>query len=284
MPFHPGFPGPDTIPENGLCFLLKGHKLLTKEHADHYSIPDFRDVQAFHLKPESLHYLGLLDGKPCYGGELVVETPLPPMVSPRNIRSLFEQLEEPLIGVAALANQVITWDQNHRFCGKCGLETRDRTNERAKACPGCGLISYPRLSPAVIVAVVRRDRLLLARSHRFRGTFYSVLAGFVEPGETLEECVRREIREEVGIEVKNIHYFSSQPWPFPDSLMIGFTAEYAKGDIVVDQSEIADASWFSADALPPVPPKISIARQLIDWFVEKQTSEKSSEPLETAQG
>ncbi len=270
MSFNPGFTGPPRIPENALCFLLQGQTLLTIEQDDYYLIPQFRDVQALDSRPDPLHYLGSLDGRPCYAGEMPAMILPPTTFVLKGIRFLFEHLEEPLIGVAGLANQLVIWNRNHRFCGKCGLRTEDKENERGKICPGCGLINYPRLSPAVIMAVVREDRLLLARSQRFPGKFYSVLAGFVEPGETLEECLRREIREEVGIEVKNIRYFGSQPWPFPDSLMIAFTAEYSKGEIVADPAEIADAGWFSADNLPPVPPKISIARRLIDWFTENQ--------------
>lgn len=139
--------------------------------------------------------------------------------------------------------------------------------ERAKECPDCGLLSYPRISPAIIVLVMKEDRLLLARAHRHPPGFYSVLAGFVEPGENLEEAVAREIREEVGIEVEDICYFGSQPWPFPDSLMIAFTCRYSSGDITLEEDELQDAGWFSPSDLPPIPPKISIARQLIDWFV-----------------
>jgi len=270
MSFNPGFTGPPRIPENALCLLLQEQKLLTKKQGDRYLIPQVRDLQALDPRSEPVHYLGSLDGRPCYAGEIPATILLPTQCALKGIRSLFEHLEAPLIGVAGLANQLVLWDRNHRFCGRCGLETEDKAGERAKVCPGCGLINYPRLSPAVIVAVVKEDRLLLAHSQRFPGKFYSVLAGFVEPGETLEECIRREIGEEVGIEVKNICYFGSQPWPFPDSLMIAFTAEYAKGEIIADPSEIADAGWFSADNLPPVPPKISIARQLIDWFTENR--------------
>jgi NAD+ diphosphatase len=165
--------------------------------------------------------------------------------------------------------QLIRWDRGHKFCGQCGKLTESKKDERAKICPSCGLSAYPRLSPAVIVAVVKGDRLLLGTSKRFRADFWSVLAGFVEPGETLEECVVREVREEVGILVENVHYFGSQPWPFPDSLMVGFTAEYAAGEITVDQTELTDANWFTADDLPRIPPKVSIARRLIDWFVER---------------
>ena len=140
----------------------------------------------------------------------------------------------------------------------------DKKDERAKECPKCGLLNYPRISPAIIVAVLKGNQILLARSRRFPGGFYSVLAGYVEPGETLEECVRREVFEEVGIEVKNIRYFGSQPWPFPDSQMIAFTAEYLSGDIKPDESEIVDAGWFLPENLPEIPGKISIARSLLE--------------------
>jgi NAD+ diphosphatase len=130
------------------------------------------------------------------------------------------------------------------------------------------------MSPAIIVAVVRDGSVLLAHAARFPGAMYSVLAGFVEPGESLEDCVRREVKEEAGVELKNIRYFGSQPWPFPNSLMIGFTAEYAGGEVTMDMKEIVDAQWFTADHLPTIPDKISIARKLIDWFVEQYPPSK----------
>jgi NAD+ diphosphatase len=141
--------------------------------------------------------------------------------------------------------------------------------ERAKRCPACGLLSFPRLSPAIIVLVERDDRVLLARGVNFPEGMYSTLAGFVEPGESLEEAVHREIGEEVGVALTDLRYFGSQPWPFPHSLMIGFTARYAGGEIVLDDREIADAAWFTADRMPRVPQKLSIARRLIDSYVAK---------------
>ena len=131
------------------------------------------------------------------------------------------------------------------------------------------IVSFPRISPAIIVLVERDGKALLARSPRFKEGLFSTLAGFVEPGETLEDAVRREVKEEAGIDVKNIRYFGSQPWPFPDSLMVGFTAEYAGGEIKIDDNEILDARWFSAEDMPEIPGKISIARALIDYFLEK---------------
>jgi len=175
-------------------------------------------------------------------------------------------MDEEIIWTAGRANQLATWNRNHQYCGSCGFSFEDKKDERAKICPQCGLINYPRLSPAVIVAVMRGNNILLARNKRFKMPFYSVLAGFVEPGETLELCVQREVAEEVGVTVKNIRYFGSQPWPFPDSLMIAFLADYAGGEIRVDGSEIMEAKWFSKESLPNIPPQISIARQLIDWF------------------
>jgi NAD+ diphosphatase len=148
----------------------------------------------------------------------------------------------------------------------------DKADERAKVCTACGWVVFPRMSPAVIVAVTRGERILLARSPRFPEKFYSVLAGFVEPGESLEECVQREVKEEVGLELKHIRYVGSQPWPFPNSLMIGFTADYAGGEMTIDGLEIVEADWFRADDLPRIPPRPTIARQLIDGFVETRAA------------
>jgi ADP-ribose pyrophosphatase YjhB (NUDIX family)/predicted DNA-binding WGR domain protein len=151
----------------------------------------------------------------------------------------------------------------------CGASTIKKADEHAKVCPVCGHISYPRLSPAIIAAITKGDKLLLARNKNFAPGVYSVLAGFVEAGETLEECVKREIREEAGIEIKNIKYFGSQSWPFPNSYMLAFTAEHESGEIKIGEDEIADAGWFGADEIPKVPGSLSISRKLIDWFIEK---------------
>jgi len=141
--------------------------------------------------------------------------------------------------------------------------------ERARRCPACDLSFYPRISPAIIVLVRRGEEALLGQGNRFPGAFYSTLAGFVEPGETLEETLAREVREEVGVEVKDLRYFGSQPWPFPHSLMIAFTAEYAGGELRPDGVEIEECAWFDPDALPKLPPPISISRRLIDTVAGK---------------
>lgn len=262
---------PHSIPAHGqsrsaLWFILHKGRLLTKIKAERFSIPDADDLEALQILPSYGLYLGSLDGKPCYAGALETGSSFDENFKLSNLRTLFGLLPDTLIWIAGNGNQLLHWHLTHRYCGKCGQETEDKTDERAKICPRCQHINYPRLSPAVIVAILKDNKILLARNRHFKGPFYSVLAGFVEPGESLEECVKREIKEEVGIIVKNVRYFGSQPWPFPDSLMIAFVSDYAAGEIVIDDSEIIEAAWFSKEELPQIPPKISIARQLIDWF------------------
>ena len=259
---------PEEAPEDAFWFLFREYRLLLRHENGNYQIPRTRDVEALATAPVRKQFLGLLEGRPCFVAELTEDVSVSEGLSFTGLRELFASSDEDVIRAAGTGNQLNQWNRNHQYCGKCGGPTADKKEERAKICTRCGLTIYPRLSPAVIVAVTRGDRILLARSPRFPGKFYSVLAGFVEPGETLEECVKREVFEEVDIAVKNIRYFGSQPWPFPDSLMLAFTAEYAHGEIHVDNVEIADADWFPPDCLPKIPPRISIARRLIDFFVK----------------
>jgi NAD+ diphosphatase len=210
------------------------------------------------------HFLGLLGGVGCVALNLADDAAEPPGMRYVGLRTLFFKVPEPLLALAARAFQVVDWDRTHRYCGRCGTPTRDRGSERAKECPACNLVAYPRVSPAMMALVTRGRDLLLARAHRFAPGMYSALAGFVEPGETIEDCIRREVREEVGVEVGQLTYFASQSWAFPHSLMIAYTAEYAGGDLKVDDAEIAEARWFPADALPHLPPSVSIARRLIE--------------------
>lgn len=164
--------------------------------------------------------------------------------------------------------QILHWHKEHCFCGKCGTAMKNRKTELAKICPACEFVSFPRLSPAVIMSVTRGNQILLGRAPRFPPGMYSTLAGFVEPGETLEEAVKREVREEVNIRINNIQYVASQPWPFPHSIMIGFSASYVDGEIEIDNHELEDAKWFSVRNLPALPSKITIARLLIDNFIK----------------
>jgi len=213
--------------------------------------------------------LGELDGEPCFAWHQG-SAPPPDGAAPVPLRQLFGVLPDEDFAVAARALGLTAWDFDHRFCGRCGAPTTRSTTERLRSCTRCGHGAYPRISPAVIVLVERDGRALLARNARFTLPFFSTLAGFVEVGETLEQCVAREIREEAGIEVRDVRYFGSQPWPFSGSLMVGFTAAWAGGELVADPSELAEAGWFAPDALPPLPPPISIARALIDDFVRRR--------------
>jgi NAD+ diphosphatase len=215
------------------------------------------------------HYLGELAGVPCVALVLADGAAPPAGFDAVSLRAVFMTLPEPMLALAGRALQVAEWERTHRYCGRCATPTRDRAGERAKECPACGLVAYPRVSPAMMVLVTRGRELLLARAQRFPGAMYSALAGFVESGETIEDCIRRETREEVGVEVDGIRYFASQSWPFPHSLMIAFTAEYAGGDMHPCDPEIADARWFALDALPELPNRVSIARRLIDSTVER---------------
>ena len=266
MLFKPDFKPPNSQAGSALWFILDKGQLLTKIKAEQFCIPVTADLETLQISLSYELYLGSLDGQPCYACALEPGSFFDANFKLNDLRTLFGLIPDTLIWIAGRANQLLYWHVTHRYCGKCGQETEDKVDERAKICPRCQQINYPRLSPAVIVAILRDNRILLARNRLFKMPFYSVLAGFVEPGETLEECATREIKEEVGITVKNVRYFGSQPWPFPDSLMIAFVSDYASGEIVIDRSEITDAAWFSKNNLPKIPPKISIARQLIDWF------------------
>lgn len=249
-----------------LWFAFRGNDLLL---AEGNRVPDALEGALTH----SFHEIGAVGDQICYAAELPDAYEPPAGHELKGLRAVYYDLPADVYRMAGRAVQIVEWDRTHRFCGRCGGPTVTKADELAKECPQCGLIAYPRLAPAVIVLIRDGDRALLARSHRFPPGRYSTVAGFVEPGETLEEAVVREVAEEVGVQLKNVRYFGSQPWPFPHSLMIGFTAEYAGGDIRLQADEIADAGWFRYDALPDVPPPLSIARKLINWFVaecEKQ--------------
>ncbi|MDP9940758.1 NAD(+) diphosphatase [Ectopseudomonas alcaliphila] len=188
----------------------------------------------------------------------------------QSLRQFMLQGEAETFRMLAYAAQIGTWYAEHRYCGSCGAPTRQLPGERAMRCDSCESQHYPRISPSMIVLVTRGDEILLARSPRFVTGVYSTLAGFVEPGESVEHCVAREVREEVSVEVKNLQYIGSQGWPFPHSLMLGFHAEYAGGEIVMQEDEIEDARWFRVDDLPPLPASRSIARHLIDLYVARR--------------
>jgi NAD+ diphosphatase len=268
--FIPGIAPPAVQSEPAWWFAFVGNKLLVRLEGTVSQIPNLISLADIGLVPLRTQFLGTLDNQPCYSAELPKDAVIPEGMTLRGLRELYGTLDEDFFVLSGRAIQIVDWDRTHQYCGHCATPTTQLPHERAKRCPNCGLVNYPRLSPAVIVLISRGEELLLARAPRFPAGMYGLIAGFVEPGESLEETVVREVREEVGIEVKDIRYFGSQPWPFPNSLMIGFTATYASGDIALEPEELADAAWFSKHKLPQIPPKLSIARKLIDWFVSTQ--------------
>lgn len=268
--YIPEFTPNKEINEIAYWFLFNPSKLMVEINNQQVYIP-------FILNPEEKHdvsilrtqYLGTFNGHPCYSGELAPETETPVGMDFRDLRSLYEVIDEDLYLLAGRASQLVNWDRTHQFCGQCGAPTITKDDEMAKVCPKCGFTSFTRLSPAVITAIIKDGKLLMALHTRTPGNMYGLIAGFVEPGETLTEAVQRETMEEVGLKVKNIKYFGSQPWPYPNSLMIGFTADYDSGEIEVDGKEIIDAQWFGAEDLFQVPSPMSIAGELIQWYLEK---------------
>ena len=222
--------------------------------------------------------IGRIDRTACV---MVEESPVPAEVESGTLRQI--EIREALTLLSELeqtalcrARTLSFWRRNRRYCGACGAELEDRSEECARGCPSCGAVFYPQIAPAVITAITdERGRLLLAHNSRFREGVYSLIAGFVEPGESMESAVRREIREEVGLEVKEIRYAGSQSWPYPNSLMIGLTAEYAGGDIRTHGIEITDARFCTPEDMPDIPSPGSIARRLIDqWLNQQQETQR----------
>ncbi len=259
-------------------FLVHPHGIVFRRGQD--AIELIGDGEAAQLGADEAEAqdLGVLDGVRALGVAIAGTTPIAEplfIAGPLEIRNVYRDRGAECFRVAGIANQLVHWAATHRYCGRCATPTERVAAERSMRCPSCGLLAYPRISPAVIVLVRRGDEALLARGVRFPLPFYSALAGFVEVGETLEETIVREIREEVGIEVDRITYFGSQPWPFPHSLMIAFRAEWKSGEIAADASEIVDAKWFRADALPQIPPALSIARGLIDAWLDEVGGRRS---------
>jgi NAD+ diphosphatase len=251
--------------DSALWFAFQGSRMLVEAAStDAGVVPRCLDLEQIGLKVRRTQYLGLLDGQHCYSAELDDESAAPPGMAFEGLRGLLGQFDDTLIGVASRAFQVMDWDRKHQFCGQCGAPTRARANERARDCPNCRISSYPKICPAMMVLVTRGREILLGRKFSFAKNRYSALAGFVEAGESLEQTIAREVREEVGVEIGAVHYFGSQSWPFPNSLMIAFTADYAGGEIRPDGIEIEEARWFDVAELPAVPDRISISRWLID--------------------
>lgn len=273
--FIPGHEPPVRGREDAFVFAAQGLELLVEERDGALSIPKGAALPEF---AQAGHFIGTLDGVDCYASAYPKGKEPPAGMQLLTARGLFMKVDEVLLAVAGRALAIAEWDVTHRFCGRDGTPTDLIAGERARRCPVCHTPFYPRIPPAVIVLITRGDSMLLARSSNFPMPFFSTLAGFVEPGESLEETVVREVKEEVGVDLQNLRYFGSQPWPFGRSLMVGFTAEYAGGEVRVDGKEIVEAQWFTVDNLPRIPPRLSIARHLIDSFIERVKAKGNSGP------
>ena len=234
-------------------------------------------VDAHNLQACAEHGLGHWQGAPVYVRQLRDSVSLPADCQWVSLRRHLLDGDGRVAPLLSYASQILTWAAEHRFCGRCGRPQQVAENERAMCCEHCATRQYPKLSPSMIVLVVRGDEILLARSPRFAPGVYSTLAGFVEPAESVEQCVIREVREEVGLEIRNLRYQGSQSWPFPHSLMLGFFADFAGGEIVPQLEEIEDARWFPHDALPPLPQPGSISRYLIDLHLARRS--RNPEPV-----
>ena len=251
-------PVADATPE-AWCFVFVEGQLLLLEQAEGEGLAP-QPWSLFQPHDPARHYLGQLDGIDCWAFSLSAP---PPGFKRTPLRAAMMQFGEPLMGVAGRAAQVLEWDRAHRYCGACGTPTMLQATERSRKCPACGHTAYPRLSPAMMVLVWRDGQVLLARSPHYVPGVYSALAGFVEAGESIEQCIHREVAEEVGVQVTDLRYYGSQSWPFPHSLMIAYTARWTGGDIVKQEGEIEDAQWYPLNALPKIPPRFSISGHLI---------------------
>ena len=252
--------------------------LLHRDSDGNFSIPRGETIPLAPDTYQHLHRVQINDGREVFA--LSIPEPIKDTTHKwemRNLRSTYECLPQSDYAAAGKAYQILWWDKHSHFCPACG-NTMVQHTPIMKKCASCNYEMYPAVSTAIIVLITRRNEILLVRNRQWKTSFHGLVAGFLEAGETLEECVRREVQEETGLMVKNIRYFRSQPWPYPSGLMVGFTAEYESGEIKLQEEELSHAAFYSVDRLPTLPQKLSIARQLIDHWIERQLHEKEERP------
>ena len=267
--FVPDHREPNDV--DGAHYLVfHGGSLVTDMRAAVPCLLPREEVRFLAPEPVRQQFLGYWQDKPCYARELDQATGLgSEHYQSGNLYQILGRVSEEMFALAGRAQQLLAWERDNRFCGSCGGAMSSHQQERAMTCEPCGSMIYPRISPCIIVLVTRGEEMLLARNANFPIEMYSTLAGFVEAGETAEECLAREVKEEVGVEVGNMRYFKSQSWPFPNQLMLGFFADYTGGEIVCEDEEIAEAYWFRPDKLPTIPPIHSISGQLIQHHLDQ---------------
>lgn len=256
-------------------FIFQRNVLLLEKNQSSY--PFITEQTAEHFKNDiyQQHYLGEYQNTAIFCAEINPDSQIPNDIDVFPFRKSLDKIGVEWFSIAVRAYSILHWNNTYRYCGKCGRETLLKKGAFERYCSYCLLTFYPRISPSIIVLIQKNNQILMARSHHFAKGSYALIAGFVEVGESLEEAVHREVKEEVGITIKNLRYFNSQPWPFPDSLMIGFFADYDSGDLVINHDEIEEAGWYDIDHLPGRPSSsISIANQMIEYFLKQQMMNK----------
>lgn len=255
----------DTQTNKTYWFLFSGDRILLQKENQTLTIPCSPEPPVPFTNRQEI---GDCNGIPCVAG--ISPEPLKEDATwfPCDLRTSYDFLAAPLYDKAGKASQLLYWDTHSRFCPVCGATTR-QTAPITKKCPACGYEIYPSVSVAVLVLIRKEDRILLVHARNFKGTFNSLVAGFLETGETLEQCVAREVEEETGLKIKNITYFGNQPWPYPNNLMVGFMADYAGGEIRLQDEELSSGDFYTRDRLPELPRKLSLARKMIDWWIEQ---------------
>jgi NAD+ diphosphatase len=243
-------------------------KLLVKLEQQQLILPNWQEIKYYTADIIRQHYLGKQDGLACQVIELGNVHYTKPLYL-YNLREAITLLPQQWFTAVVTASQVLNWDKQHQYCPYCATPLQFIRTERAKICPNCKLRQYPRISPAMIVMITKGEQVLLSRSPHFKSGMYSVQAGYLEAGENVEQAIIREVMEEVGLKIKNLNYFGSQAWPFPHSLMLAFTAEYASGELKINKQELEDASWYSVHNLPTLPATNSIAWQMLNSFIRR---------------
>jgi len=262
-------------------FIFFEDKILLHKEADGLlTIPRGETAPLMLGTRQSPHHVFINDGREVYALNLSVAVENSDEWEMRTLRSTYYCLPTGDYLAAGKAYEIIWWDKHSRYCPVCGSTMVQHTSIMKK-CPQCGNEMFPHVSTAIIVLIMRGDEVLLVHNRYWKTNFHGLVAGFLEAGETLEECVRREVKEETGLRVKNIRYFRSQPWPYPSGLMVGFTAEYESGEIKLQEEELNEAEFYTIDNLPILPQKLSIARQLIDWWINRQEKKKQNKDQQT---
>jgi NAD+ diphosphatase len=259
---------PDTH-EGSLHIVFQGDSLITDMRSATPCLIPYDIVKIEGWDVERQQFLGYWHDQACFGVEIASAERLDAMAFQKgSLYQVLGRVEDQLFSLVGRAAQLLGWERDHRYCGRCGDPMELDSVERAMTCKPCSMVLYPRIAPCIIVLITRGEEMLLASSPNFPVPMYSTLAGFIEAGETAEQTLIREVREEVNLEVSNIRYFRSQAWPFPNQLMLGYFANYAGGDIICEPTEIADAQWFHHTDLPNIPPRASISGQLIHHHIE----------------